>query len=183
MKSKYEREEAIARKITQVFEERYEKTIKTIVETMEATKFQYYKQIRKDGGFEIRLADLDKERSKIKRKKNKKERKKLLFLNTVQKMVIINSLLDRCFRYYKKLYFESDDYRIIKTNNLIEEEKLRLKQVWATKKNQLLNRKPTTAPNLDTSLDFHSTKPTAVASRIESPISESKKMREFPSPE
>lgn len=102
---------------------------------MEETKFAHYKQIRKEGGYEVRLTEIEKDRYKIKRKKNKKERKKLLFLNTIQKMVIINSLLTRCFRHYKKMYFESDDYRVITTNNLIEGEKIRLKVVWGDKKN------------------------------------------------
>ena len=103
-----EREEQISKGIQKVFEDRKEKMIKSIIETMDGNKYKQYRQFRKDQGFEAQINELEKERQKHKRKKNKKERKKLLYRNTLDKFQIVVRILQMCFSHYKETYYESD---------------------------------------------------------------------------
>jgi len=100
--------------------------IKTIIETMESSKFKQYRTLRREGGYEAQINELDRERQKHKRKKNKKEKKKLLFRNTIDKMAIVIKILSQCFTFYKESYFESDQYRNIKILKLKTDEHTRL---------------------------------------------------------
>jgi len=65
--------------------------------------------------FEEELNELEADRKRIiKRKKNKKERTKLLKVNTRQQFCFIAKALNSTVLYYKQLYFENDYYRFKK---------------------------------------------------------------------
>ena len=87
--------------------------VEKIIETIWDDKLRVYKAMRKD--WEERINELDKERSKIMRKKkNKKEKSRQLLKNTIEKVYIICIVLKQTFLHYQKQYFESDNYRQIK---------------------------------------------------------------------
>ena len=71
-----------------VFHEREMKMINYIVKTMWDDKLYQYKKYRRE--FDSKLNELEKDRVKIgRRKKNKKEKNKLLRSNTQQRLFII----------------------------------------------------------------------------------------------
>lgn len=75
------KEEMIAKKITEIFKEKEQRMIRTIEATIVEDKLRIYKQKRAE--FDEEINELDQERKRIiKRKKNKKERLKLLKANT-----------------------------------------------------------------------------------------------------
>lgn len=75
------KEEMIAKKITEIFKEKEQRMIRTIEATIVEDKLRIYKQKRAEFDEEINELDQDRKRI-IKRKKNKKERLKLLKANT-----------------------------------------------------------------------------------------------------
>ena len=72
-----------------------------------------YKKNRKE--FDSKMQDLEKEKSKIqRRRKNKKEKMKALKANTIERLKIVCAAIRLTFQFYKTNYFESDHYRHIK---------------------------------------------------------------------
>lgn len=87
--------------------------IRTIEVTIIEDRLRIYKMKRAE--FEDELNELEAERKRIiKRKKNKKERMKLLKANTRQQFLFIAKALNATVLYYKTLYFENDYYRFKK---------------------------------------------------------------------
>ena len=77
-----------------------------------------YTGFRKE--FSDKIEELEKERAKIlRRKKNKKEKMKLLKANSKAKLVFITQALNNTVKYYKKLYYENDFYRQKKILELV----------------------------------------------------------------
>lgn len=77
------KEEMIAKKITEIFKEKEQRMIRTIEQTITEDKLRIYHAKKKE--FEEELTELEADRKRImKRKKNKKERMKLLKANTRQ---------------------------------------------------------------------------------------------------
>ncbi len=75
------KEEMIAKKITEIFKEKEQRMIRTIEQTITEDRLRIYKLKRAE--FEEEMNELEAERKRIiKRKKNKKERMKLLKANT-----------------------------------------------------------------------------------------------------
>ena len=75
------KEEMIAKKITEIFKEKEQRMIRTIEVTIVEDRLRIYKQKRAE--FDEELNELEQDRKRIiKRKKNKKERMKLLKANT-----------------------------------------------------------------------------------------------------
>jgi len=94
--------------------------VQSIKQTIWDDKLRVYKMYRKE--FEVRINELEKERSKIlRRKKNKKERQRALRKNTIDKMFIICTVIKQTFQHYKKLYYENDHYRQLKLLEIISE--------------------------------------------------------------
>jgi hypothetical protein len=107
------KEEMIAKKITEIFKEKEQRMIRTIEVTIIEDRLRIYKMKRAE--FEDELNELEAERKRIiKRKKNKKERMKLLKANTRQQFLFIAKALNATVLYYKTLYFENDYYRFKK---------------------------------------------------------------------
>ena len=107
------KEEMIAKKITEIFKEKEQKMIRTIEQTITEDRLRVYKLKRAE--FEDELNELEADRKRIiKRKKNKKERIKLLKANTRQQFCLIAKALNVTVLYYKQLYFENDYYRFKK---------------------------------------------------------------------
>ena len=87
--------------------------IRTIEATIVEDRLRIYKQKRAE--FEEELAELEADRKRIvKRKKNKKERMKLLKANTRSQLVYIAKALNSTVIYYKQFYYENDYYRFKK---------------------------------------------------------------------
>ena len=87
--------------------------IRTIEQTILDDKCRIFKQKKQE--FEGELAEIDSERKKIiKRKKNKKERMKLLKQNTRQQLFYLCKALNQTVIHYKQLYYENDYYRFKK---------------------------------------------------------------------
>ena len=62
--------------------------------------------------YAAKIEELEKERGKIlRRKKNKKEKMKMLYENSYQRLFYIANAVNNTVKYYKKLYFENDYYR------------------------------------------------------------------------
>lgn len=81
-----------------------------IVQAIFDDKLTIYKKYRKE--HESRISELDKDKSKIqKRKKNRKEKLKALKQNCREKLLIICQVIKATFKYYQALYLESDHYR------------------------------------------------------------------------
>lgn len=84
--------------------------IRTIEQAMYENNHAIYSAYRMD--FQDKLLELEKEREKLnKRKKNKKERTKLLHENNQMRLYYMASAVNNTIRYYKKLYFSEDFYR------------------------------------------------------------------------
>lgn len=66
-----EREDLISQNVNKIFQDKNDKMIKTIIETMSSTNYKLYKQFRKEMGYDLKFLEIDKERSRLKRKKNK----------------------------------------------------------------------------------------------------------------
>lgn len=107
------REENIIKNIQQIFKDREAKMTDKINETIWDDKLRVYKNFRKE--YESRLHELEKERSKVvKRKKNKKERNRALRRNTIEKIFLVSHIVKQTYLHYKVQYFESDSYRNMK---------------------------------------------------------------------
>jgi len=79
---------------------------------LEDDKLRKYKEYRREVDEEMR--DLEKEKSKIlKKKRNRKDKTKLLRQNYGYRLRLICVVLKKTFRYYENLYFEDDNYRDI----------------------------------------------------------------------
>jgi len=87
--------------------------IRTIEVTIVEDRLRIYKLKRAE--YEDELNELEQDRKRIiKRKKNKKERMKLLKANTRQQIFYIAKALNSTVLYYKQYYFENDYYRFKK---------------------------------------------------------------------
>ena len=87
--------------------------IRTIEVTIVEDRLRIYKLKRAE--YEEELNELEQDRKRIiKRKKNKKERMKLLKANTRQQVLYIAKALNSTVIYYKQYYFENDYYRFKK---------------------------------------------------------------------
>lgn len=72
-----------------------------------------YKRNRRE--FDGKMQDLEKEKSKIqRRRKNKKEKMKALKANTIERLKIVCAAIRLTYQRYRADYFESDQYRQIK---------------------------------------------------------------------
>ena len=112
------KEESITKRILENFKERDFKMVQAIKQAIWDDKLKVYKMYRKE--YDQRLHELEKDRGKIvRRKKNKKERQKALYKNTLDKMFIICSVIRMTFLHYKKQYFENDQYRQIKLMDIV----------------------------------------------------------------
>ena len=75
-------------KIKDLFKKRELTMVRIIKETMEDPKQRVYKQYRRE--FEGKLHDLEKERQKtMRKKKNRKEKTRLLKKNTIERIFIM----------------------------------------------------------------------------------------------
>ena len=84
--------------------------VKVIRETMENPKEKVYKIYKRE--FDSRINELEKEKSKIMRKKkNKKEKVRLLKMIMIERIKIMSTCVKHTFNHYKKLYSENDYYR------------------------------------------------------------------------
>lgn len=109
--------------IQAVFKDREQKRVVAIKATIWDDKLKKYKEYRKE--FEGQLHDLEKERTKIqRRKKNKKEKNKALRQNTIDRFKIICDILKKTFLFYQKQYYESDNYRQIQLLEIMTGEKI-----------------------------------------------------------
>ena len=82
------KEEQIASNIQQVFKDRELKMTERIITTMWEDKLRVYKAFRK--GVEADIKDLEKDRQKLlRRKKNKKEKTRMLLKNSVERLTIM----------------------------------------------------------------------------------------------
>jgi hypothetical protein len=107
------KEEMIAKKITEIFKEKEQRMIRTIEQTITEDRLRIYKLKRAE--FEEELNELEAERKRIvKRKKNKKEKMKLLKQNTRQQFCFIAKALNATVLHYKVMYYENDYYRFKK---------------------------------------------------------------------
>ena len=96
-----QREEQIAKRISETFKDREQKMYQAITQTIWDDKLRIYKQYRKE--HEHKLHELEKERSKIlRRKKNKKEKQRALKKNTIERVYIICTVVKLTFQHYKK---------------------------------------------------------------------------------
>jgi hypothetical protein len=104
------KEEMIGKKINDLFREKEQKMVRTIENAIYEDNHAVYNSFRKE--FTDRIEEIEKERARIsRRKKNKKEKMKLLKQNSKQKLIYITTALNNTVKYYKKLYFENDYYR------------------------------------------------------------------------
>ncbi len=104
------KEEIIGKKINDLFREKEQKMTRTVELAIYEDNHQVYTNFRKE--FADKIEELEKERAKIlRRKKNKKEKMKLLKANSKQKLIYITHALNNTVKYYKKLYYENDYYR------------------------------------------------------------------------
>ena len=111
------KEFAITKKIRELFLEREIRMDNSIRKTIFDDDLKIYKMFRKEQ--EHNIYEIDRDRIKIsRRKKNKRETKKLLRLNTKEKLMMICNILKKTFHYYKNLYFESDHYRLMKLKDI-----------------------------------------------------------------
>jgi len=101
------------RHIQDVFKTRQKRKVDSIRQTiLEDDKLRKYKEYRREVDEEMR--DLEKEKSKIlKKKRNRKDKTKLLRQNYGYRLRLICVVLKKTFRYYENLYFEDDNYRDI----------------------------------------------------------------------
>lgn len=114
------REEMIAKKITEIFKEKETRMIRTIEQTINEDRLKIYKIKRSE--FDAEFAELEAERRRIvKKKKSKKERQKLLKLNTKNQFIYIVRALNATVLHYKELYYENDYYRYKKLLDVQEE--------------------------------------------------------------
>ena len=82
------KEEQIASNIQQVFKDRELKMTERIITTMWEDKLRVYKAFRK--AVEADIKDLEKDRQKLlRRKKNKKEKTRMLLKNSVERLTIM----------------------------------------------------------------------------------------------
>ena len=80
-------------------------------------RLRIYKMKRSD--FEEELSEIEKERSRIiKRKKNKKERIKALRHNSRQQLYYLVKALNETVQHFKTGYFENDFYRLQRLLNM-----------------------------------------------------------------
>jgi len=104
------KEEMISKKINDLFKEKEQKMIRTIEAAMYEDNHQMYTMFREE--FAERIEEIERERARIlRRKKNKKEKLKLLKINSKQKLIYITTAINNTVKHYKKLYFENDYYR------------------------------------------------------------------------
>lgn len=104
------KEEVIGKKINDLFKEKERKMIQTIEQAMYEDNHQVYTSFRNE--YAEKIDELEKERGKIlRRKKNKKEKIKMLHENSYQRLFYIANAVNNTVKYYKKLYFENDYYR------------------------------------------------------------------------
>ena len=104
------REEQIGKKINDIFKDKEQKMIRTIEAAMYEDNHSVYTQHRNE--YADKIDELEKERGKIlRRKKNKKEKMKMLHENSYQRFFYIANAVNNTVKYYKKLYFENDYYR------------------------------------------------------------------------
>lgn len=76
-------------------------------------KLKVYKTFRR--AVEADVKDLEKERQKLlRRKKNKKERTRMLLKNSVERLAIMCQCLKSTYKHYENIYFENDYYRAIR---------------------------------------------------------------------
>jgi hypothetical protein len=108
-----QKEDGIVRHIQDVFKTRQKRKVDSIRQTiLEDDKLRKYKEYRREVDEEMR--DLEKEKSKIlKKKRNRKDKTKLLRQNYGYRLRLICVVLKKTFRYYENLYFEDDNYRDI----------------------------------------------------------------------
>ena len=112
------KEEVIGKKINDLFREKEQKMIRTVEAAIYEDNHSVYTSFRKE--YADKIEELEKDRAKIlRRKKNKKEKIKLLKINSKQKLIYITTALNNTVKYYKKLYFENDYYRQKKIMELV----------------------------------------------------------------
>jgi hypothetical protein len=94
-----------------------------MIRTIEAAMYenkQVYFGFRQE--YTEKIEELEKERGKIlRRKKNKKEKMKMLHENSFQKLFYISNALNNTVKYYKKLYYENDYYRQKRIMEIVSE--------------------------------------------------------------
>jgi hypothetical protein len=90
------KEEAIAKKIQDLFKDRENKKAQVIKATIWDDKLAVYKKYRKE--HESKIIELDRERTKIqRRKKNKKDKMRALRRNTIDRLTIICKVIKQTF--------------------------------------------------------------------------------------
>jgi len=116
------KEDLISKKIIEITREKETRMIRAIEATIVDDKLKIYKMKRAE--FDEELADLEKEKIKIiKRKKIKKERIKALRLNSRQQLCLMVRALNETVIHYKILYFENDFYRLKRLLDMTKIEK------------------------------------------------------------
>lgn len=84
--------------------------MRTVEAAMYEDNHKVYTMFRNE--FAEKIEDLEKDRARIlRRKKNKKEKMKLLKANSKQKLFYMLTALNNTIKHFKKLYFENDYYR------------------------------------------------------------------------
>lgn len=112
------KEELIGKKINELFRDKELKLIRSIEAAIYENNHEIYTMYRKE--FESKIEDLEKERAKIlRRKKNKKEKARLLKQNSIKKFRCISIALNNTVKHFKKLYYENDYYRIKRLMELV----------------------------------------------------------------
>ena len=94
-----------------------------------------YKRNRRE--FDSKMQDLEKEKSKIqRRKKNKKEKMKALKANTIERLKIVCAAIRQTYQHYRANYYESDHYRHMKLLEIQTGERNKQEQSKAAKKSK-----------------------------------------------
>jgi len=104
------KDEIIGKRINDILKAKEQNMIRTIEAAMYENNHAMYSKYRVE--FEEKIDVLEKERGKIlRKKKNKKEKIKMLHENSYQRLFYIANAVNNTVKQYKKLYFENDFYR------------------------------------------------------------------------
>ena len=115
------KEDEIVQKIQSHFRSKELKMTNEIRDTIFADSLKVYLQYRK--GFEFKINELIKERTKLrKRKKVTKEVKKLLKINAKQRLWVYCQVIQKTYLHFKSMYYESDERRLMKLLDVLNPE-------------------------------------------------------------
>jgi hypothetical protein len=104
------KDEIIGKRINDILKAKEQNMFRTIEAAMYENNHAMYNKYRVE--FEEKIDILEKERGKIlRKKKNKKEKIKMLHENSYQRLFYIANAVNNTVKQYKKLYFENDFYR------------------------------------------------------------------------